>query len=81
MSLKSFKNESLEEFSRTMKMSTSLEACGVIDERGEFRPFTPDEEAQLGIVAFPLGETIPGVVKKKPYCRPGSKLTIYYGKK
>lgn len=81
--MRSFKNENLEEFGKTMKLSVALEACGVVDEKGQFREFTPEEEKELGIATFSLdkstGESTPGVVQKKPYCRPGSRLTVYYG--
>ena len=77
--MKSYKNESLEEFGKTAEISTPLEACGVVDDNDQFREFTLEEEERLGIAMFPTKETAPGVVVKKPYCRPGSRLTVYYG--
>ena len=76
----SFKDETLDDFSKTMSMSSfPFEGCGMIGTNDQFREFTPKEERQLGITSVSAKITPQGVIRKKPYLRPGSRLTVCYG--
>lgn len=78
--MKSFRKETLEQFSKAMQQASfPFGACGMIDDDGKIREFTEEEKEQLGISAFPMPASTGKVVRKKPYCRPGSKLTVSYG--